>query len=372
MTRDIWHFPRPKLAKAYIDSFQVGLTSARALFARRRMGKSEFLNEDLIPAAQKAGYLTAYVNLWDNQDDPGRALIGAIYVALEVKGWGRLVAGLNQPVKKIKASGKLGPLGEGSLEAEIDTAKTQVTASDLQVAMALLDKNKKPLLLVIDEAQVLAQDKNSNFTHGLRAALDVRKGQIKVIFAGSSESTLRRMFARPSEPFYNWAALEPFELLGRDFVEAMVEKVDAICRYPLPVAEALAVFVALNSTPEFFRRFLDRYLTHPLEGTAGAHAFMKSHIFNSHNFNDQWSSLTAADQTLLSMLAAGTTDLYSKEALIHLGKTLGLPGAASKHTAQNALKRLSGMNLVTRMEYGKYQFEDEVFADWVRHLALEE
>ena len=29
------------------------------------MGKSEFLEQDLIPAAQKSGLLTAYLNLWD-------------------------------------------------------------------------------------------------------------------------------------------------------------------------------------------------------------------------------------------------------------------------------------------------------------------
>jgi hypothetical protein len=43
-----------------------------------------------------------------------------------------------------------------------------------------------------------------------------------VIFADSSEATLCRMFGRSTEPFYNWAPLEPFELLGEEFVRAMV------------------------------------------------------------------------------------------------------------------------------------------------------
>jgi hypothetical protein len=41
--------------------------------------------------------------------------------------------------------------------------------------------------------------------------LDIRKQTIKVVFAGSSESSLRRMFGRATEPFYNWAPIEPFE-----------------------------------------------------------------------------------------------------------------------------------------------------------------
>jgi len=36
-------YPRPKLAAKYLHVFDIGLTCARALFAKRRMGKSEFL-----------------------------------------------------------------------------------------------------------------------------------------------------------------------------------------------------------------------------------------------------------------------------------------------------------------------------------------
>jgi hypothetical protein len=60
---DPWHFPRPELAQSYLRGFDLGLTSARGLFARRRMGKSEFLKHDLLPAAMHDGYLAAYTNL---------------------------------------------------------------------------------------------------------------------------------------------------------------------------------------------------------------------------------------------------------------------------------------------------------------------
>ena len=41
------------------------------------MGKTEFLNFDLLPAAAAAGYLDAYTNLWDSPDQPGQALASA-------------------------------------------------------------------------------------------------------------------------------------------------------------------------------------------------------------------------------------------------------------------------------------------------------
>jgi hypothetical protein len=71
------------------------------------------------------------------------------------------------------------------------------------------------------------------------------------VFAGSSEATLRRMFGRSTEPFYNWAPPEPFELPGEDFVQAMVAKVNRLSQYPLALKDALTTFDALQRTPEF-------------------------------------------------------------------------------------------------------------------------
>ena len=47
-----WHFARPELAQHHLRTFELGLISATALHARRRMGKTEFLMQDLTPAAQ--------------------------------------------------------------------------------------------------------------------------------------------------------------------------------------------------------------------------------------------------------------------------------------------------------------------------------
>jgi hypothetical protein len=55
-----WHYARPLLAKKYLDLFEIRLTSARGLFSRRRMGKTEFLKKDFIPAAEKTGYIVVY------------------------------------------------------------------------------------------------------------------------------------------------------------------------------------------------------------------------------------------------------------------------------------------------------------------------
>jgi hypothetical protein len=118
--------------------------------------------------------------------------------------------------------------------------------------------------------KALPESAHTDLAHSLRASLDGRKQNIKVIFAGSSEATLRRMFGRSTEPFYNWAPLEPFELLGAEFVRAMVLKANRLSRYPRAQNDALAAFEALKPTPEFFRQYLSRYLAYADMGPKAA------------------------------------------------------------------------------------------------------
>lgn len=367
---DPWHFPRPELASSYLRVFDIGLTSARGLFAPRRMGKSEFLEQDLIPAARGEGYLTAYLNLWDARTQPTPALVATLGRALAPKGWARLTKRLKKPLKSVKASAKLPGFAEGSLEAEL--------AEDPKVAGPLLSDllrdfsgPKKRLLLVLDEAQVLAAPVHSDLAHSLRASLDVRKQSIKVIFAGSSEPTLRRMFGRATEPFFNWAPLEPFELLGEDFVKAMVAKVNRLSRFPLQEKQALVAFEALKRTPEFFRRYLNRYLTHAELGAPAALEDTCAHVFNDANYRGIWTRLLPADREVLKLLADDVTDMHSAAALRRLGVALGLMKSVSRTTPAHSLRRLQEEELVVKLDYGDYQIMDAGLVEWIRSLELE-
>ena len=192
---DPWHYARPELAQKYLKAFDLGLTSAKGLFAKRRMGKSEFLEQDLIPAAQNAGYLTTYLNLRDARTQPTGALVAALQRTLELKGFAKVAQRLNTPLRKVKAGAKVPGLGEGSVEAELADAPS-AGGPALGEWLRTFDKRGKRMLLVLDEAQVLADAAHSELAHSLRAGLDSRKQNIKVVFAGSSEPTLRRMFGR--------------------------------------------------------------------------------------------------------------------------------------------------------------------------------
>ena len=91
-------FPQPELAQSYLRRFDLADVPARGLFARRRMGKSEFLKHDLLPAAMHDGYLAACTNLWDpHLDHPGQALATAILLATQPKGLGKFWDGPKRP-----------------------------------------------------------------------------------------------------------------------------------------------------------------------------------------------------------------------------------------------------------------------------------
>ena len=368
---DPWHYPRPELAAKYLQVFDVGLSSARALFAKRRMGKSEFLEQDLIPAARDAGYLTVYLNLWDARSQPAPAFLAALSRALRPTGLGKLAKTLKRPLKSIKASAKVAGMAEGSLEAELGGTEAAATPK-LTELIRSFSKPKRKMLLVLDEAQVLAESAHADLAHSLRASLDGRKQNIKVIFAGSSEATLRRMFGRSTEPFYNWAPLEPFDLLGEEFVRAMVAKVNRLSRYPLAQKDALAAFEALKRTPEFFRRYLSRYLAYADLGSKAALVDTEAHVFSDANFVSTWHRLLPADRELLRLIVSGVSDLFSESSRGRLGAALGLNEAVAKNVPQQALRRLQDADLVLRMDYGDYRVQDDALAEWLRNQELED
>ena len=177
-----------------------------------------------------------------------------------------------------------------------------------------------------------------------------RKQTIKVVFAGSSESSLRRMFGRATEPFYNWAPIEPFERLGAAFVTAMTQKVNQLSRYPLSERESMRAFEALKRTPEFFRRYLQRYLAYAELGSRAALDDTLAHVFNDSGYRTAWGRLLPADKAVLRALAQGVSDLHSLPARKRLGEELGLGKPAPLDTPKNALRRLQKEEFVVKLE----------------------
>src|SRR5258708_2187942 len=321
--KDIWHFARPLLAKQYLGEFDLGLISARALFAKRRMGKSTFLERDLIPAAKRTGFMTPYLNLWTATHTPAQALVRVVSAAMAPKGWPKVLKRL-KGVKSVKTSAALKGIVEGKLEMEWEGLAATVAPPLLGDLLDELPSLHR-ILLVLDEAQVLARPEHSELAHSLRANLDSRRASIKVIFAGSSEVTLRQMFGRVREPFYNWAPLTPFPLLGEEFVHALTQLVNGLSRYPVTQRETLEAFEALGRTPEFFRLYLSRYLAYASEGSAAALPHTTDDLYHDTTLQRTWQSLPPLDRAVLQLIPRGVTDAFSTPVPPQLPQALANP-----------------------------------------------
>lgn len=363
---DPWHFARPELAGRYLQAFNLGLVSARGLFARRRMGKSEFLKHDLLPAAETAGCLAAYTNLWDDMDHPGQAIASAILSVAQPRGLARFWEELSTPVRKMKAGGKL-PMGvEGTVELDL-AEKEKLAVPAIQAALQATDKAKKRLVLILDEAQVLASPEHKQVAHSLRAGLDIRKAGIKVLFAGSSEAALREMFSRASAPFYNWAPVEPFPLLGDEFVIATVTHIKRLAKQPLSLTDAQHAFKTLKETPEFFRWYVERYMLYQEQGSEAALAHTLARVHDDTGYAKTWKELSRPDRAVLLLAANGVQDLYGAAAQKQLCELLGVDDVTAS-VPRTSLRRLTGprMQAMARVDHGAYRFEDQEFEAWVR------
>lgn len=360
-----WHFARPELAGHYLNAFDIGLVSGIALYARRRHGKTEFLTKDLQPAALAQGYAVGYCNLWQEDEAPAQALAEALRaLAMPKTVRARLMARLQTPIAKFKLSGKAAGIGEGGAEVEFKGADA-VSPRQLRDLFTQFDHSKNRGLLLVDEAQVLAQPLHAPLEKALRALLDTRKDRLKVIFTGSSEDRLRAMFGAERKAFYNWASVEPMPLLGEAFVRDLTDRANRLTTVNLKPAHSLAAFQELNGVPELFRRFLAQYLANPFDGTAAAVAQCKRSVYAEGGFDKRLRELLPADRYVLALVAAGQGDLHSGESLKKMGRALGLRGAASRAVPQNALRRLRERQVLLPVGNGAYEFEDQAFKDWV-------
>jgi hypothetical protein len=221
-------------------------------------------------------------------------------------------------------------------------------------------------MLLIDEAQVLAAPEHKSLAHSLRAGLDIRKASVKVLFAGSSEAALREMFSRTAAPFYNWAPLEPFPLLGREFVVAMVQQLSRLAKHPLKLNDALEAFARLKETPEFFRWYIERYLLYQDQGSAQALQYTLARVNDDSGHGRIWKELGRPDRALLLLAARGVQDLYGAQARQQLQALLGAQAPIATVT-RTSIRRLTGprLQLLARVDHGAYRFEDAEFQAWV-------
>jgi hypothetical protein len=364
-----WHYPRTVLARSYLATLQAGLISSIVLFAPRRTGKTEFLLEDLLPAADAAGFRTVYCSMWQNRSDPLAALAQSLAHAARPRTFGeRLQRRLFSPLKKTSLDLELGPVGKQSAEAEFNSAPAPAKGAlenlpDLIDAVLRASKGK--VLIAFDEIQHLAKPEFIALVAALRTTLDVRKRSVKTVFTGSSRDRLQMMFSQIRAPLFQFGQSSDFPDLDHDFVAFVMHAFERATGRQVALADAIAAFADTNSTPGLFQDAVVRLMK--MGGStilAAVHSVMAAAQAGAGHVQ-RLQQLRPLDRQLLLMLVE-QVPLYSEDARTRMAFAMGIDEAIGERQVQVALDRLVAEHIVSAAEPDRYVIVDPQFEAWLR------
>ena len=368
MKEDVWHYPRENLAARTFNALVEGPAKALTLFAPRRTGKTEFLTKDLTPYAESKGHKVVYISFWRAPLSPLALILYSLEDALKSKTiTGRIgsVTSILKPKLKLSA-----PIGGARAEAEIDLSSLKGEPPAelilyLDNLLARLENRKKPTLLLFDEVQELAKDKNNrSLIASLRTSLDTRDTGLKSVFTGSSREGLKAMFSEAEAPFFHFGTSLDLEPLDERFVDHQLSAFERTTKQKLGRDVALKAFDELHKSPYFFRALIE-LLTLRVdlaidEGLVLLHEQMAEKL----GYTELWLKLTDIQRATVVQLAQGADKPFSKATRDEIGKSLGAePPSIDK--VQSALRRLTGSGVVDRWP-GGWIIEDPEFSMWVR------
>lgn len=365
-------FARPKLADQYCEALLgESLKDARSglfLAAPRRTGKSFFLRSDMLPAFKARGWETVYVDLWTDQSaGPGRLIAKAVKGVLQqYKG---IIASL------AKASGLEKVTIFGALTVNINALDLPDNISLADALEALAIASKKPVVIVIDEAQhAISTQQGIDAMFALKAAREQlnqgsdKKQKLFLVFTGSNRDKLSELVRSNKQPFYG-CDITKFPLLGRSFSDAFATLINKklAADNQFTIDAVWEAFQLVGQRPEMLRELLGDLALD--EGAAslqkalstGAEKLRKTIWQEKEN---EFNALKPTQKAVLvHIIQEGDQyDPFTTASLASYTATVGKPVNASD--AQAALNALRKAGIVWKAVKGDYALEDETMALW--------
>lgn len=372
-----FRFERTKLAGEIADRLTgdaaLGASPVVFLAGPRRTGKSHFLKHDLVPQLVSRNILPVYVDLWSKRDeDPGKLIADAIKQAhRDADGLGR---------KAVRAIG-LSKIGVGSwVSLDIDKigATNGVTLAD--ALKALLEKTGKRIALIVDEAQhALVSDGGMTAMYALKAArdeLNMREDagdgpNLMLVFTGSHRDKLSTLVFKKQQPFFG-STITTFPLLGRDYVEAYTQWINARLAESnrFDPADVLKAFELIGHRPEHLERLLqDMALglgnaAHIKDTLATKAGLLRDRVWDEHA--RAYDAMSPLQKEVLAELINRGEDFapFAAASLSAWSERLGKPVDAS--AVQTAIVALRDQGILWKTDRGRYALEEQDMAEWFR------
>lgn len=352
-----WHFPRRDLAQLSLAHFDNGSLSRATVYAARRKGKTEFLLRDLAPLAEKQGWVVVYANLWDDKDQPHLPILTALKAAEQaMRRRSVLRRFLAMPVNRLKAEAEILTLGKVGAEVEFATNPRTVSADELAQIRELLtrlSKQKRPLLLLVDEIQHLATSpKFERLAFALRTQLDLLGPDIAVLFTGSSKVGLAKTFAHGAMPFYQSAQELPFPDMGREFVAHIAACYEQLTGRHLDLPTLVRFFEKHERSPFHLVNLVKRMVIAGYSDARTAARDYARHLEESVVSAE----LSETERWVLGRIESGQA-LFEQTALAARAARENRTAAAVKQQVKRVVADLERKGIVVKFGRGKYKVQ---------------
>ncbi|MBR1375363.1 MAG: AAA family ATPase [Cardiobacteriaceae bacterium] len=356
MQEDILYYPRRELAKSLIVSLNSGVTTAITLFAPRRMGKTQFLLQDIVPEAQAADLNVFYFSFMDEtasniSEEFRRSLSIFAQNAQKTSGIKKFLGGITQ----VEFAG----LG-------ISREAKQIEPERISEIIACIANLPHSTLLLLDEVQELARISHTEgIIRSLRTGLDVHKNKVKVIFTGSSTNGLQAMFQNYKAPFFQFSHALDFPLLGKEFSDFLADIYYQRTQKQLDKDALYVLFQDMNSVPLYLRSLIQDMIINPNLSLAEAASYRLTQLNDKSQYLRQWQQFSLLEQLLIELILHGKKSLYSKEICDLIAEKLGVD-KISPSKIQAALRKLSNQEIISKNNQSFLVINDALFAEWIK------
>lgn len=379
---DAFYYSRPQLAEHLVADLTgrnpfSDASNGLFLAAPRRTGKSTFLQNELSPALERSGRVVVYVDLWsDKSRNPGALIADAVAAELQKH--------LGIVARTAKAAG----LDELNIAGwmKIDTTRIgKIDGATLTDALrALCETSRKPVALIIDEAQhSLTSDEGETAMTALKSARDQlnRPGDTRLllVMSGSDRDKLLRLVNSNAAPFFG-SAISRMPELDRDFIvhiAALVERSYPRLA-PIDVDILWDAFQRLAHRPQPLLRVFGTVLS-PLTPPAPGFERDVLALAEEQRANDEramesaYLVLRPLEQAVLWRMFEQKDRFrpYDAEALTFYRQKTGEKITAQKAQAAIASLRAQTPSLMWKSAKGEYALDDTGMYQWFEKRSRE-
>ena len=357
-------------------ALQLQVRSGVFLSGIRRIGKTTFLRQDLIPALESRGALVVYVDLWaDRSKNPASLVHEAVKAVLT-----DMTSPGSRLLERLKGL-NLGAAGF-SFGFQVDTVGKRGGATLADVFTEVVDKTRTDMVLIVDEVQqALGTDDGNHLLFALKAARDAvntrpgTPGHLLFLGTGSHKSLVVDMATRRTQPFAG-AVSTGYEPLGAEFIDWKVEQLRQIEGIRLPsTGVMLQGFMTVGQRPEELQKALtllqsrpeDPDITFPILCAALSSAAAAVEM-------DTVDSLGALASAIFDRIVhggeAGESGLFSTDALQSYSQHSGM--SVDTPQVQNMVDRMIAANIIHRQSHGVYAAADPMVRQaWRQRRVLQ-